>query len=90
MWVEKFVRWYNDEHQHSAIKFVTPNQRHNGLDKTILENRKHVIEQARKTHPERWNGRKTRNLTPIKVVYLNPGKDESKSTENKLTMKKAA
>ncbi|MCK5354358.1 MAG: IS3 family transposase, partial [Methyloprofundus sp.] len=33
-WVEKFVRWYNDEHQHSAIKFVTPNQRHHGLDKT--------------------------------------------------------
>ncbi|NYT46595.1 MAG: transposase family protein [Candidatus Methanofishera endochildressiae] len=29
-WVEQFVHWYNDEHQHSAIKFVTPNQRHNG------------------------------------------------------------
>ena len=89
-WVEKFVRWYNDEHQHSAIQFVTPNQRHQGLDKTILENRKKVIEQARKHHPERWNGRETRNLTPIKVVYLNPGKDESKSTENKRPMKKAA
>lgn len=89
-WVEKFVLWYNDEHQHSAIKFVTPNQRHNGLDKTILENRKKVIEQARKNHPERWNGRKTRDLTPLKVVYLNPGKDESKSTENKLPMKRVA
>lgn len=69
-WVEQFVHWYNDEHQHSAIKFVTPNQRHNGLDKAILENRKKVIEQARKNHPERWNGRKTRDLTPIEVVYL--------------------
>ncbi len=89
-WVEQFVLWYNDEHQHSAIKFVTPNQRHNGLDKTILENRKKVIEHARKNHPERWNGRKTRNLTPVKVVYLNPGKDENNSTENKLPMKRIA
>ena len=89
-WVEKFMRWYNDEHQHNAIKFVTPNQRHNGLDKTILEKRKNVIEQARKRHPERWNGRKTRDLTPIKVVYFNPGKDENKSIDKKLTMKKAA
>ena len=90
-WVEKFVLWYNDEHQHSAIKFVTPNQRHNGQDKAILNNRKQVIEQARKNHPERWNGRKTRDLTPINVVYLNPVKEgKNKSTENKLTIKKAA
>jgi len=89
-WVEKFVHWYNDEHQHSAIKFVTPNQRHNGLDSTILESRKKVIEQARKSHPERWNGRKTRNLTPVGDVYLNPGKDENNATENKLPLKNAA
>jgi putative transposase len=89
-WVEKFVLWYNDEHQHSAIKFVTPNQRHNGLDKTILENRKKIIEQARKDHPERWNGRETRDLTPIEVVYLNPEKDKSKPTDKKSMVKKAA
>ena len=82
--------WYNDEHQHSAIKFVTPNQRHNGLDTIILENRKKVIEQARRDHPERWNGRKTRNLTPIKVVYLNPGKEQSQLAENKVQLDKVA
>ena len=90
IWVEKFVLWYNDEHQHSAIKFVTPNQRHNGLDKTILDNRKKVIEQDRRDHPERWNGRKTRNLTPIKVVYLNPVKEQSQWVENKVQMDKVA
>ncbi len=89
-WVNKFVHWYNDEHQHSAIKFVTPNQRHKGLDKSILENRKQVIEQAKKSHPERWNGRKTRNLTPINVVHLNPGKEPSPSAENKAPLEKAA
>ena len=90
IWVEKFVLWYNNEHQHSAIKFVTPDQRHNGLDRDILEKRKTVIEQARKNHPERWNGRKTRDLTPIGVVYLNPGKDENNTTENKLELKNVA
>jgi len=85
-WVDKFVLWYNDEHQHSAIKFVTPNQRHKGLDKAILENRKKVMAQAKKNHPECWNGRETRNLEPIDVVYLNPGKDQSQSGGKKLPM----
>jgi transposase InsO family protein len=70
-WVEQFVRWYNEEHQHSAIKFVTPNQRHHGEDAEILARRKEVYEKARKKHPERWTGA-TRNWTPIGDVYLNP------------------
>jgi putative transposase len=92
-WVETFVLWYNDDHQHSAIKFVTPNQRHDGLDQQILKNRKKVIEQAKKEHPERWNGRKTRNLTPNTVVYLNPYKEEeeiNKGEEATKNLKKAA
>ncbi len=89
-WVDTFVRWYNGEHQHSAIKFVTPNQRHTGADTAILENRKRVIEQAKKSHPERWNGRKTRNLTPIKIVYLNPGKKQNEVVENKCQLEKVA
>ena len=89
-WMERFVRWYNNEHQHSAIKFVTPNQRHHGLDKSLLENRKQVIERAKKDYPERWNGRKTRDLTPVKVVYLNPGKETNNAKENKGQLKNVA
>jgi putative transposase len=29
-WVAWFVRWYNTEHRHSQITFVTPDQRHTG------------------------------------------------------------
>ena len=29
-WVDGFVGWYNAEHRHSGIKYVTPNQRHYG------------------------------------------------------------
>jgi len=89
-WVDKFVLWYNEEHQHSGIKFVTPNQRHNGLDKAILDNRKKVIEQAKKDHPDRWNGRETRNLEPANVVHLNPGREQKKSSENIIQIDDAA
>ncbi len=35
-WVEHVVHWYNQEHRHSAIEFVTPAQRHAGLDKALV------------------------------------------------------
>ena len=82
-WVDSFVHWYNEEHKHSAIKFVTPNQRHNDLDKTILKNRKNIIEQAKRNHPERWNGRRTRDLKPIEEVYLNPMTIKNGSIKNR-------
>lgn len=76
-WVEGFVRWYNTEHLHSAIKFVTPEQRHNGDDIKILEKRKHVYSDAKSKHPERWQS-DIRNWEPVKVVRLNPEKQKPK------------
>ena len=75
-WVLSFVRWYNGEHRHSAIRFVTPDQRHRGEDQAILEARKSVYETARKAHPERWTG-VTRNWEPITEVWLNPDSTQS-------------
>ncbi len=77
-WVAGFVTWYNTEHLHSAIRFVTPDDRHFGREEAILENRKAVYRRARQRHPERWTG-ETRNWTPVGVVRLNP---ERRSTEN--------
>ena len=39
-WMKGFVDWYNDKHRHSGIKYVTPNQRHFGIDKKIKDIRK--------------------------------------------------
>jgi hypothetical protein len=69
--VKEFVYWYNNEHRHSRIKFVTPNQRHDGLDIEILAKRKELYQQKRNEHPERWSKRE-RNWQPIGVVELNP------------------
>jgi transposase InsO family protein len=70
-WVDSFVRWYNNDHQHSGIRFVTPAQRHAGYDVAILDNRKRVYAAARARAPFRWTG-PTRNWTRIDVVRLNP------------------
>ena len=81
-WVQGFVSWYNHEHLHSAINFVTPDQRHQGLDRQILAKRKQVYEQAKSNHPERWSG-ETRNWEPVEEVYLNPEKKASETETNK-------
>lgn len=70
-WVQQFMHWYNHDHQHSKIRFVTPAQRHCGEDQAILANRKRVYEQAKAANPNRWTGN-TRNWTPITEVTLNP------------------
>lgn len=46
-WVTGFVDWYNDEHLHSGIKFITPMQHHLGLNKAILAKRHQVNKAAR-------------------------------------------
>jgi len=81
-WVQGFVDWYNFEHLHSAIKFVTPAQRHTGEDIEILAKRKRVYEQAKLEKPERWSG-EIRNWKPVAEVYLNPEKQEPGLVEKK-------
>ena len=70
-WVERFMHWYNHEHRHSRIGFVTPSQRHAGEDIAILKQREAVYQAAQQCHPDRWSG-KTRNWQRINEVTLNP------------------
>ena len=70
-WATTLVQWYNHEHRHSAIRFVTPGQRHAGLDQAILTQRSAVYELARTRNPLRWK-RATRNWQRIDLVHLNP------------------
>ena len=83
-WVGAFVHWYNHEHRHSEIRYVTPAQRHAGLDKAILQKRHQLYLQARARHLARWSG-KTRNWRPVGSVWLNPEKEmEDTQTEKAL------
>ncbi|MCK4501654.1 MAG: IS3 family transposase [Desulfuromonadales bacterium] len=74
-WVHSFVNWYNKEHRHCAIKFVTPEQRHRGEDGEILKKRQKLYQSAKKLNPQRWSG-DIRNWEQIQEVWLNPPKEE--------------
>ena len=74
-WVGTFAHWYNHEHQHSALKFVTPQQRHSGLDQAIRNKRKAVYAAAKLHNPHRWT-RGTRNWELPTTVWLNPEKND--------------
>jgi putative transposase len=73
-WVAAFVHWYNHEHQHSGIGFVTAADRHVGVDVDVLAARRCVYERARRRRPERWS-RDMRSWSRPEVVMLNPERD---------------
>ena len=73
-WAMAFVHWYNFNHRHSGIRYVSPAQRHAGEDHAILAARHELYLQAQSRHPARWSG-KTRNWTPIGPITLNPERD---------------
>lgn len=73
-WAASFVRWYNFDHRHSGIRYVSPAQRHEGDDHAILAARHALYLQARNLNPARWSGA-TRNWTPVGAVTLNPERD---------------
>lgn len=73
-WATHFVRWYNVDHRHSGIRYVSPVQRHAGDDHAILAARHALYAQARENNPARWSG-DTRDWTPIGAVTLNPERD---------------
>jgi putative transposase len=73
-WASSFVHWYNVEHRHSGIRYVSPAQRHDGKDHAILAARDAVYAAARERHPTRWSG-PLRDWSPIGAVTLNPERD---------------
>jgi putative transposase len=77
-WAARFVAWYNSEHLHSALRFVTPNDRHDGREKAVLTHRQRVLVRARKRTPRRWTGQ-VRNCTPVATVALNPIRETSQT-----------
>ena len=81
LWVLSFVSWYNGQHRHSGLKYVTPNQRHRGEATALLEKRTTVYQAARLRHPQRWSA-DIRNWTLDDTVYLNPERAQMQEKEN--------
>ena len=73
-WAADFVRWYNVDHRHSAIRYVSPQQRHLGHDRAVLAARHELYLAARQRNPARWSGN-TRDWSHIATVTLNPERE---------------
>lgn len=54
VWTQQFVRWYNQKHKHSGLKFVTPAQRHAGLATALLAGRQRLYAIAKSSNPRLW------------------------------------
>lgn len=80
-WVKGFVEWYNNEHYHSGLNFITPNTRHNGIADKIMDKRKRVYKAAKQAHPERWT-RDIRNWELPETVALNPTEEIKRTIKN--------
>lgn len=87
-WTGRFVHWYNLEHRHSGIRYVTPAQRHSGQDVQILQRRDELYKQARQSHQQRW-ARHTQNWDHIAVVKLNPERDSGPAETRASALDKA-
>jgi transposase InsO family protein len=71
VWLADFVRWYNTEHLHSGIDYVTPEQMRTGEAVGIFRVRNETMKNAKVKYPERWGSRATRTWGAPDKVILN-------------------
>ena len=71
IWMLNFVTWYNIEHRHSGLNFVTPVQRHRHEADNVMRQRIEIYEAARARNPRRWS-REIRDWSLPDSVWLNP------------------
>ena len=75
-WMAVFVDWYNHEHLHSALDYVTPAQVRYGEAEAIFQQRNATMMKAKEAFPERWGTRQVKVWKAPQTVVLNPDKKE--------------
>jgi len=86
--LRRFFPWYNEEHRHGGIGYLTPAQVHYGKVDQIMEKRERALAVAFRAHPERFKGRQPVSPAPAATVWINPpaidrdGQPSSRSRQN--------
>ena len=73
---QRFFSWYNNEHHHSGITYLTPAQVHYGRAQEILDARHRVITAAASLHRERFVHGPPKRIEAPSAVWINPPHDE--------------
>jgi putative transposase len=76
-----FFRWYNTEHRHSGIAFMTPQDVHYGRATQILETRSATLNAAFEAHPERFKGKRPSPTSLPQTVWINPPANDAEEAQ---------
>ena len=68
---QDFFRWYNTEHYHSGIGFLTPEDVHYGRTEQIIKERQAVLNAAFIKHPERFKGKMPKPMALPSTIWIN-------------------
>lgn len=69
---QEFFRWYNTQHHHGGIAFLTPEAVHYGQGRQILEARQQVLNAAYAQHAERFVRKPPQIPAVPTAVWINP------------------
>jgi putative transposase len=75
-WAREFFPWYNREHHHSGLAYLTPAQVHAGRADEVLRARERTLRRAWQEHPERFVHGPPRVQPPPSQVWINPPKND--------------
>ena len=71
LFCQPFFRWYNSEHYHSGIGFLTPEDVHYGRADQIIKERQAVLIAAYEIHPKRFKGKMPQPAALPPAVWIN-------------------
>jgi putative transposase len=67
-----FFEWYNLQHRHSGIGYLTPHVVHHGLANEVIEHRRLVLDAAYREHSERFVQGPPMPAALPDAVFINP------------------
>jgi putative transposase len=71
---QRFFAWYNQQHRHSGIAYLTPEVVHYNRAEEVIAQRQQVLDAAKQAHPERFIKGPIHPPLPKKVWINNPTK----------------
>jgi len=77
----RFFNWYNTEHRHSGIGWMTPEIVHHGRDKRVISVRQEALDKAYRRHPERFVRKPPTAPQLPKTVWINPPQDANSTQD---------
>ena len=79
---QHFFRWYNADHCHSGIGFMTAESVHYGRAQMLFRQRAQTLDVAFLAHPTRFKGKAPQPPRLPTAAWINPPKQETATTKN--------